>query len=135
MTRRQPDPDEVVPRLEPDTEQDARLGESFWRPLFDVYADNDRVFLTIELPGIDRGEVRLAVRRDHIRLAGRKPVPGSVRPGVSFYSSEIPYGRFDLVVALPVPVDAGTARAVLKHGVLLVELDRSRPGNRTVPID
>jgi HSP20 family protein len=131
----QPDPDEVAALLGTDDKTDVRLGDSFWRPLFDVYTDNDRVFLTVELPGVDRAEVRLVVRRDRVRLAGRKPVPASVRPGVSFHSSEIPYGRFDLVVGLPVPVDAGTAHAVLKHGVLLVRLDRSRPSRRTVPVD
>jgi HSP20 family protein len=135
VTRGAPDPNEIIPRLESDDSSDARLGDSFWRPLFDIYADNDRVHLTVELPGVDRADIRLSVRRDHVRLSGRKQVPATVRPGVSFYSSEIPYGRFDLVVALPVPVDTGAARAVLRRGVLLVELDRARPDNRTVPVD
>lgn len=135
MNRGTPDPDEIVPHVEPDPATGARLGQGFWRPLVDVYADAGLVFVTVELPGVDRGDIGLSVGPDHVRIAGHKRLPGTVRSGVSFYSSEIPYGRFDLVVELPVTVDPSAVHAALRRGVLHVELERARRAHRSIPID
>ena len=128
-------PEELTPKIHPDEQLAALVGDSYWRPLVDVFVAPDKVHLTIELPGVERSELSLWVGLKHVRVAGLKPLPGSVRSGVSFYSSEIPYGRFDLAVELPAAAEPATARASLAQGVLYVTLDRARPTRRTIPIE
>ena len=78
--------------------------------------------LSAELPGLDEKDVELLVEDGVLTLRGEKRAETADR---ARGYSERSYGRFERVIALPVPVEADKAEATFRNGVLTVTLPRS----------
>lgn len=89
-------------------------------PATDVYLTEDRVVITVELPGIDPASV--AIRGDGLRLSisGERAQPTEGH----CHQSERSYGPFLRTLALPPGVDLAERRVHFEDGLLTVELPR-----------
>ena len=63
------------------------------RPPLDVYETDDTVEIAVDLPGVDRGAVRVIVKGGRVLIAGEKP-RAAARGESSFHLVERGYGRF-----------------------------------------
>lgn len=90
-------------------------------PLLNVREEPDAFFIEAEVPGLTQDQIEVFIRRGtELTLQGeRKPVVGET--GVWHYR-ERSDGRFQRVLTLPVPVDAGKVQARLEQGVLRLVL-------------
>ncbi|MDR2947453.1 MAG: Hsp20/alpha crystallin family protein [Candidatus Adiutrix sp.] len=93
-------------------------------PLINLSEDDERLYLTCELPGADPGQLEVSVKGETLNLRGRV---GSDGPGaeVNFHRRERESGAFRRTLTLPVKVEADRVDAVFKNGVLTVTMPKS----------
>jgi HSP20 family protein len=98
--------------------------ERAWAPAVDVYETKDAVVVTAELPGLNEKEIQLAITDDVLTIRGERQWSDEAR-GASHYRQERWFGKFERVIALPIPVDTGKVKATYRDGVLTVTLPKS----------
>lgn len=95
----------------------------------DVFEDDRRVIVRLEVPGLARDAFDVQVRGDTLVVRGEKrferEFDGS--PGGRWRVLQCAYGSFERRLALPAAVHADRARASYRDGVLKVELPKAHP--------
>ncbi|MDR2387737.1 MAG: Hsp20/alpha crystallin family protein [Deltaproteobacteria bacterium] len=92
-------------------------------PLVNLAEDDDNLYLTAELPGIDPQSLDLSVKNDTVTLKGAKKVEPEVKE-VNYHRRERDIGVFRRSVSLPVKVQAEAVEAKFKNGILSVTLPK-----------
>jgi HSP20 family molecular chaperone IbpA len=109
----------------------ARFGEGGvagkWTPPVEVTQRDDRLVICIDLPGIPREDVQLMVQRDKIIVEGERREPERSNGASGFRRSERNYGPFHRTIPLPQGVNAGTAQATMRDGVLEIAFAMPSP--------
>jgi HSP20 family protein len=92
-------------------------------PLIDlVRTENpDELRVTVDLAGIEPGDLQIVVHERALLIAGRRQRPQTDSQD-SYHLLEIEYGPFERRIGLPVDVDPKGARAVYERGLLTVSL-------------
>ena len=106
--------------FEDELPQAQRQGGGAFAPATDVYLTEDRVVITIELPGVDPTSV--AVRGDGLRLSisGERPQPAEGH----CHQAERSFGPFLRTLALPPGSDLAQRQLTFQDGLLTIELPR-----------
>jgi HSP20 family protein len=91
-----------------------------FRPRVDVYRTEDPPVLHVvaELPGVDPGQVEVAVTDGVLVISGCRQRPH--RDGRRYQHIEIDYGRFERRIALGEGFDASAAEATYENGLLTI---------------
>ena len=93
----------------------------------DVYATEDEVVLIAAAPGLAAEALQITIDRGTVTLTGE--IPNAARSeeaqGATWYVHELPYGRFQRSVTLPIEVDGAKADATFEHGVLRLRLPKA----------
>ena len=98
---------------------------SAWKPPMDLFEQNDRWTIRVDLPGVDPTDVGIEVEQDVLVVRGeRRPDGGVARE--SYLRVERPTGRFAVQVALPPSVDRASLTATQREGVLEIVLPKRR---------
>jgi len=103
-------------------------------PPIDVYETDASLEISVDLPGVDPGSVRVVVKGPVVLIAGDK-APRRGRGDSSFHLVERGFGRFARTVRFTASCDTANAKAVLEKGELKISLPKiaDRRG-RTIPI-
>ena len=117
----QRDDGEALRRLAALLEDPGGQGECV--PPMDVVEHEDRVEITLDLPGVPRDGIRVVYTRGAVVVTGRK-LPRTCERAIAFHLAERSFGRFGRSVTLSGAFDAGRARASLAGGVLRIVLPR-----------
>jgi HSP20 family protein len=97
--------------------------ECIWRPNVDVYESVDEVIVLADMAGLIKEDLHIEVDRKKIKIAGiRKLV--KILQNTRYCQAEIPHGRFERDVVLPVPVDVHSAEASYADGILMVRMKK-----------
>jgi HSP20 family protein len=108
------------------------LARQRWRPQIDIYETRNRIVILAEVAGVLRDEICLEVGSRTVKLSGIRE--GGMQEECGCYRlAEIPCGRFERKIALPVAVDNETAKAVYRDGILEIHLVK-RPQERVYKI-
>jgi HSP20 family protein len=95
---------------------------SLWSPHVEMCERGNKLVISADLPGIKREDVSVDVEQDGITIQGeRRQESTSNERG--WYRSERSYGKFHRFVPLPDGVNAESATATFKDGVLEIEMD------------
>jgi HSP20 family protein len=103
----------------------------------DVFEDDDRLVVRLELPGMDKQDINIEVLDDALVVSGEKRFQRESSEG-RWRVMQCAYGSFRRSVPLPEKVRPEAARASYVNGVLRVELPKAypgRPGGVTIRID
>ena len=103
----------------------------------DVFEDDKRVVVRVEVPGMDKKDLDIEVQDDVLVVRGEKRFERESSEG-RYRVLQCAYGSFRRVVPLPTPVLADKATAKYKDGVLRVELPKvntGKPRKLTVKVD
>lgn len=92
-----------------------------------LFEDDQRVVVQLEVPGIDKDELDIEVQGDTLFISGEKRFDRESTEG-RYRVLQCAYGSFKRAVALPVPVVTDQAKASYRNGVLRVELPKSNIG-------
>ena len=90
----------------------------------DVFEDDQRVLVRLELPGMERQDFDIQVQGDTLTVQGEKRFQRETTDG-RWRVLQCAYGSFLRRVPLPVAVKSDEARAVYQHGVLKIELPKA----------
>jgi HSP20 family protein len=94
-----------------------------WMPAMDVYETDEKVVVTVELPGITAEDVEVSVEDSTLTVSGKREFASEVTEE-SYHRIERRYGSFSRAVTLPPQVDAGMVDARFDDGVLSIEVPK-----------
>jgi HSP20 family protein len=97
---------------------------SAWDPSVDIVDDGEKIRVLLELPGVEAGDLRVAVRGRVVTVRGTKRGRTRAREGIRFSCMERYFGSFVKSVSLPRPVNSRQARSKLSRGLLEIQLPR-----------
>lgn len=90
-------------------------------PALSVYANEDGVAITAELPGVKGEDLDVSVFQDTLTLRGKRPAPAEAK---AWHRRERQQGEFVRTLNLPFRVDPERVEANLENGVLRLSLHR-----------
>lgn len=94
-----------------------------WFPATDVSETPEHLVLRLEVPGLNREDIKLSVERNTLTVRGEKRQE-TASENENFYRSERSYGSFERSFALPGHVDADAVKAAMENGVLTITFPR-----------
>ena len=93
-------------------------------PKVNIREAAENVTLTFELPGLDKGDINVAVAGDLLTVSGERKVDTEVKSD-DYLRREIRSGKFERSFTLPEYVDATKINADYKNGLLVVSLPKT----------
>jgi HSP20 family protein len=108
-------------------EFDRLVGRAFsrsaWVPALDVRETDDRFELTVDLPGIDPGDVTVNYEDGVLSISGKREF-SKEESGETWHRVERGFGTFARQVRLPRTADAERIEASFDRGVLTVSVPK-----------
>ncbi len=92
-----------------------------------LFEDNKRIVVRIELPGVDKNDLDIEVLDNKLVVRGEKRFEREDSEG-RYRVLQCAYGAFERTVPLSVAVVPDQAKASFHNGVLRVELPKADPG-------
>lgn len=102
----------------------SRMGSAPSFPAVNVWADEDSVIVTAELPGMSNEDIELNVLGNTFTLSGERNFE-ELPEGARYHRQERGSGKFTRNMQLPYKVHASKTKATFKDGVLEVRLPRA----------
>jgi len=137
LTRFRPGEKTNLPKPEEVDDESFAVGFGWAMLGGEVFEDDTRLVVRLELPGMDKNDINLEVEGDSLIVSGEKRFERESTEG-RWHTLQCAYGSFRRVIPLPVPVKTEEARASYRNGVLRVELPKREPGRRSgrsIPVE
>ena len=103
--------------------QDESLTTSTFAPAVDVYEDEHKVTLKIEVPGIEEKDIDVRVENNTLTVHGERKIEKEEKEE-NYRRVERQYGSFTRTFTLPTTVDTENVSATYDKGVLKVNLPK-----------
>lgn len=110
---------------EPFRQFGARLAD-WLAPASDASSDAETYRISLELPGVDEGDIDIGIDHGMLTIRGEKKQEHEEK-SETWYFSERQYGAFQRSFRLPADADEAGVKAELKDGVLTVSVPRRKP--------
>jgi HSP20 family protein len=105
-------------------------------PQIDVCERPTEVVILIEIPGVDRSDVRISWKDNVLTITGykRQKLEGG---GARYYCMERNYGPFRREIAIGIPIDHKKAKAELRNGLMKIHLPKAGEDQQqnSIPIE
>jgi HSP20 family protein len=99
----------------------------------DIYATDEKVVMTMAVPGADPDSVDITVEGNTLNIKGE--VEGPLE-NVDYALQERPYGTFNRSIRMNVPVDADRAEASFDQGILTLQIPKQEEAKpKTIKIE
>ncbi|MDX2079335.1 MAG: Hsp20/alpha crystallin family protein [Terrimicrobiaceae bacterium] len=95
-----------------------------WTPPLDVYEDDEKVTVTVELAGLTKEDFDISLDGDALTISGQRKAATGEKRGESFRSERF-FGSFSRTVTLPAAVKADGVTASYQNGLLAVSLPKA----------
>lgn len=99
-----------------------------WKPSVNLYEDDERYHVAVDLAGVQTDSVDLKVQDRMLVVAGRReaPRPAKVRGSLRMHLMEIDDGHFCRTVEVPDRVDVDAISAEYRNGLLWIQLPKHK---------
>ena len=101
-------------------------GQTHWIPNTDVFVMDGTLIVRVELAGMRREDLEIAVEGNLLLIKGQRP-DGCRGAGCKFLVMEINYGPFECVLEIPPDYDLSQAKAAYTNGFLQVDIPKAAP--------
>lgn len=95
-----------------------------WSPPLDVFEDDEKVTVTVELAGLTKEDFDISLDGDALTVSGQRKARSGEQRGESFRSERF-FGSFSRTVTLPAAVKVDAVTAAYQDGVLAVTLPKA----------
>lgn len=95
---------------------------SLWSPPTDVYETEENYVIKVEIAGMRDEDFDVAFANNILMISGYRSDLNERR---AYHQMEIRFGRFEIAVEVPLPVDIDNATAEYKDGFLTILLPKS----------
>ena len=92
-------------------------------PPTDVYETEGEYIVLVEIPGMERSEIKVSFNDNVLKITGERRNPRR-EEGVRYHQLEITYGRFAREICFPTPIAKEKIRARYQRGILKVVLPK-----------
>jgi HSP20 family protein len=93
-------------------------------PAMDVYQTDAELVVELQVPKVDPKDIKVTVEDGVLKVEGGVSAEQEEK-GKEYFRREIRRGHFVRMLALPVSVKGGDAKATFEHGVLKVVLPKT----------
>lgn len=104
---------------------DQESSKGSWVPASELRDDGDYLTLRLSLPDVAANDLDIQVTKDSLSIAGERHAQPKEESGKGYYWSEISYGKFRRVFALPVAIENDQVKADYTDGVLTLTLPKA----------
>lgn len=94
-----------------------------WTPAVDVYEDENSFLIKVELPEVNRDEVKVSLNENTLSISGERRVENEQKRE-NYHRVERSYGQFYRSFTLPPNVNTQAINAQFKDGVLRLTLPK-----------
>jgi HSP20 family protein len=94
-----------------------------WTPSVDVYEDENAFLIKLELPEVNRDDVKVSLNENTLSISGERRVENEQKRE-NYHRVERSYGQFYRSFTLPANVDTGAINAQFKDGMLRLTLPK-----------
>jgi HSP20 family protein len=94
-----------------------------WQPLMDVFEDNDRIVVRLEVPGVPERDIDVRLDRNTLSISGERKMT-TAGESDAHRLIEGTYGSFRRAFNLPDSVDGEHVTAESRDGVLSIRLPK-----------
>ena len=101
-----------------------QVRSSVWSPPTDMYETQANFVVRLEIAGMREEDFEVAVENNVLIISGHRPDLNERR---AYHQMEIRFGRFEIAVDIPVPVEIESSVAEYKDGFLLIQLPKASP--------
>ena len=110
---------------------------SAWTPIINVYERPTEIIVRVELPGVDKSDVRLRWKSSVLEITGIKRHQTSDQESCRYLCVERQHGRFRRDIAISTAIDFGKSTADLRNGLLRIRLPKlvDRAADSFITID
>ncbi len=95
-----------------------------WRPVVDIYEQDDAYVIKAELPGVDKKDISVDLKGRTLVIKGERASENEVKQG-HYYRRERTFGKFQRAFSLPDVLEADKIKAEFKDGVLRITVPKS----------
>jgi HSP20 family protein len=92
-----------------------------WMPALDVYHKEGEMVIRLDLPGMEKKDVKVKVLDDVLTIEGDRKLEKKIEEA-DYLCQEAFYGTFTRRIALPNPVEEYEVKATFKNGVLEIHV-------------
>lgn len=113
------------------------MKDTQWTPRVDVEEDKDGYTVTAELPGMDKKDIDIDVKDNHLYIKGEKKVEKD-KDEKNYHITERCYGKFTRNFTLPDNVNQDDIKAKFNNGILTVEIpkvEEEKPKEIKIKVD
>jgi HSP20 family protein len=108
--------------------------QNAWVPALNVAEDKDGFRVRLEVPGLKREDIDVALNDGALVISGERKPEAAVE-GTTVHLQERYYGKFSRTLTLPAAVAADKVKAAYRDGILTVTLpkaEEAKPKNIVV---
>jgi HSP20 family protein len=105
-----------------------QVRSSVWSPPTDIYETENGYVVKVEIAGMSEDSFEVIVQANLLTISGNRLDSPERR---AYHQMEIQFGKFEIAVELPAPVDVEDASAEYKHGFLTIQLPKIRMKKET----
>jgi len=95
-----------------------------WTPAVDIVEHDDEYFVKVELPGVNKDDVKLTLENNILTIRGEKKQEKETKKE-NYHRVERSYGAFQRSFTLPSAIKADRIDASYKDGILTVSLPKA----------
>jgi HSP20 family protein len=110
---------------------EAARGTDSFIPRLEAQESDDKISLSIELPGLSDSDIDIVVEKDFLTIKGEKKEETETKKKGRYFS-ERRYGAFERTVRLPSSVEKDKISATFNRGVLTVDVPKSAEAKKEV---
>jgi len=93
-------------------------------PLVDIVEEENQYDIKVELPGVDKKDVKLHIENDVLSISGEKKLEAKKEKDGRYRYFERSFGSFERSFRLPENIDANSVDAHYANGVLSITLKK-----------
>ena len=94
-----------------------------WRPVVDIYDEDDKIVIKAEIPGVDKDKINVDVKDGILTLTGERSYENEAKEE-NYHHRERAFGRFQRSFALAEGLDPDKIDADYRDGVLRIEIPK-----------
>ena len=94
-----------------------------WRPVVDIFDNDEKIVIKAELPGVDKKDIHVDVKDGILTLSGERSYENEVKEE-NYHRKERAFGKFSRSFALPDGLNPDKIDADYKDGVLKIEIPK-----------
>ena len=95
-----------------------------WSPPTDVYDTEDNFVVRVEVAGLRDDDIEIIIENHVLMISGNRSDLNERR---AYHQMEIRFGKFEIAVEIPIPVEIEKSTAEYKDGFLVIQLPKANP--------